>query len=76
MCTIRVESKTVMELECLKFNEKMKAEGAYCRHPDDYCKYRTSCIIFFMEKENRKAGNSPPAKEIEKNPNDPPVNNG
>jgi hypothetical protein len=45
-----------MELECIKFNEKVPADDAYCRHPDDYCKYRTSCIIYFMEKENRRSG--------------------
>lgn len=42
-----------MELECLKFNEKMASDGAYCHHPDDYCKYRTSCIINYLEKENK-----------------------
>jgi len=45
-----------MELECIKYKEKMDSAGAYCRHPDDYCKYRTSCIIHFTEKENGKAG--------------------
>ena len=45
-----------MELECIKYNEKMDSGGAYCRHPDDYCKYRTSCIIHFMGKDNGKTG--------------------
>lgn len=44
---------SVMELECLKFNEKMPSEGAHCRHLEGYCKYRTSCIIYFIEKENK-----------------------
>ena len=42
-----------MELECYKYNEKMQAEDAFCRHPGDYCKYRTSCIIQFMSGENK-----------------------
>ena len=42
-----------MELECYKYKEKMKAEGAVCRHPGDYCKYRTSCVIQFMSSENK-----------------------
>ena len=43
-----------MELECFKYKEKMKAEEAVCRHPGDYCKYRTSCMIHFMSSENKK----------------------
>jgi len=42
-----------MELECYKYNEKMVAEDAFCRHPGDYCKYRTSCMIQFMSGENK-----------------------
>ena len=42
-----------MELECVKYNEKMQAENAFCRHPGDYCKYRTSCMIQFMSGENK-----------------------
>ena len=41
-----------MELECQKFKESMPSDKAYCRHTGDYCKYRTSCIIWFLEKEN------------------------
>lgn len=42
----------MMELECVKYKEKMKAEDAVCKHPGDYCKYRTSCMIQFMSSEN------------------------
>jgi len=42
-----------MELECMKYNEKMQAEDAMCQHPGDYCKYRTSCMIQFMSSENK-----------------------
>lgn len=43
----------VMELECYKYNEKMQAGDAVCRHPNDYCKYRASCMIQFLSSENR-----------------------
>ena len=46
-------SNVVMELECFKYNEKMSAEDAFCRHPGDYCKYRTSCMIQFMGGEKK-----------------------
>lgn len=39
-----------MELECTKYMETMAAEKARCNHPDDYCKYRSSCIIHFVSK--------------------------
>ena len=47
-----------MELECVKYHEKMESERAACRHPADYCQHRTSCMIHFIEKENRNSGRS------------------
>lgn len=44
-----------MELECIKYNEKMSPEHAVCRHPGDYCKYRTSCIIYFLGREKERS---------------------
>lgn len=43
-----------MELECIKYKEKVDAEAPVCNHPEDYCRFRTSCMIHFMEKENRR----------------------
>ncbi len=43
-----------MEVECSKYHETMEAEQASCRHPGDYCRYRTSCMIVFLEKENKR----------------------
>ena len=43
-----------MKLTCSKYNEKVDSEHAVCRHPGDYCQYRTSCMIIFLEKENRR----------------------
>lgn len=76
MCTIRAGNEKTMELECTKFNERMKAEGAFCRHPDDYCKYRTSCIIYFIEKENNKSGKSSTVDEAIEKKNNSRVPNG
>jgi phosphoribosyl-AMP cyclohydrolase len=41
-----------MELLCEKYNETMSAADAKCRHPGEYCKFRTACIIHFMGGEN------------------------
>ena len=46
--------KRVMELECEKYKEKVDTANPVCNHPKDYCQFRTSCIIHFMEKENRR----------------------
>ncbi len=43
----------LMELECEKYREKGNSETPVCNHPDDYCQFRASCIIYFMEMENR-----------------------
>ena len=41
-----------MELFCEKHNETVNSESAKCRHPSEYCKFRTACIIHFMGGEN------------------------
>lgn len=43
-----------MKLVCEKFKDSMEAEEAECRHPNDYCQTRTSCIIVFLEKERKR----------------------
>lgn len=43
-----------MQLECEKYKEKVDFEHPYCRHPDDYCQFRSGCMIHFMEKENKR----------------------
>lgn len=64
-----------MLLECLKFNETMPAEDPCCRHPDDYCKFRTSCIIYFIEKENKRSRGPRTETGNEEDPGSAPVNN-
>ncbi|MEA3468378.1 MAG: RNA polymerase II-associated protein [Thermodesulfobacteriota bacterium] len=43
-----------MQLICDKYKETMESEDAECRHPDDYCQIRSSCIISYMEKERKR----------------------
>lgn len=43
-----------MELVCEKYKEKMETEGACCRHPDEYCKFRSACIIHFLSQESAR----------------------
>ena len=52
-----------MEVECIKYRERMSSEQAECRHPDDYCKFRSSCIIHFLGCEKKKEGAGPSATE-------------
>jgi len=58
---------SAMELECVKFKEKMSPDTARCRHPHDFCKYRTSCIIHFIstgkDNEGWAAGSVPEKQE-------------
>lgn len=42
-----------MELFCEKYHQGVAADGAYCLHGKEYCKFRTACLIQFMSKENR-----------------------
>ncbi|MDH5298821.1 MAG: hypothetical protein OEV91_07365 [Desulfobulbaceae bacterium] len=40
-----------MELVCEKYKEEMAEDEACCRHPKEYCKFRSSCLIHFLCKE-------------------------
>jgi hypothetical protein len=44
-----------MELECAKYGEKMDSAQAVCKHPGDYCQYRTSCMIQFITREQKES---------------------
>ena len=53
-----------MDFFCEKYNEKVNGENARCSHPQEYCKFRTACIIHFMGGENKSGSASEePAKE-------------
>jgi hypothetical protein len=43
-----------VKLECEKFKESMESEEAECRHPDDYCQTRQSCMINYIGKERKR----------------------
>jgi len=43
-----------MKVQCDKYKEIMDSEEAECRHPNDYCQTRTSCMILFLEKERKR----------------------
>lgn len=52
-----------MEIECVKYRERMSSEQAVCRHPSDYCKFRSSCIIHFLGSEKKKEEAAPADRE-------------
>ena len=41
-----------MDLFCEKYKETVPASKPVCRHPKEYCKFRTACVIHFMGGEN------------------------
>jgi len=41
-----------MELVCEKYKEVMQEDAACCRHPKEYCKFRSACMIQFVSMEN------------------------
>ncbi|MDW7771811.1 MAG: phosphoribosyl-AMP cyclohydrolase [Desulfobulbaceae bacterium] len=57
----------------MKYSEKLKEGSVCCRHPDDYCKYRTSCIVNFFEQENKRSSRLPAANNDNKIQNNSPV---
>ena len=57
-----------MELFCEKYNEKVAASKARCRHPKEYCKFRSACIIHFMGLEDTGSDSEEMANEGETMP--------
>lgn len=51
-----------MELVCEKHQERMDPAGAECRHPREYCKFRSSCIVHFLTREKKQEDKGRPAK--------------
>ncbi len=43
-----------MDLLCEKYNEKVDSDQAHCSHPVEYCRFRTSCMIHFIETEKKQ----------------------
>ncbi len=39
------------DLYCMKHGCSVDGETAACRDPKQYCKYRTSCLVWFLERE-------------------------
>jgi len=37
---------------CQKYNDRIEIDKNSCPHPDDYCRYRTSCMINMLCMEN------------------------
>ncbi len=42
-----------MELVCGKLNKKLDEGDANCPHGNNYCKFRTSCVIHYIEKQEK-----------------------
>jgi hypothetical protein len=49
-----------MELICEKYRDRMAATEAKCRHPTEYCKFRSSCMIRILAGEKAEDNDSPP----------------
>jgi phosphoribosyl-AMP cyclohydrolase len=57
-----------MDLFCEKYKEEVAAAEARCRHPKEYCKFRTACIIHFMGGEDSSTDSKDFANEEETMP--------
>ena len=47
-------ANAIQRLVCAKYNRSQGSQDPRCSDPELYCKYRTACLIHFMEKENRR----------------------
>jgi hypothetical protein len=44
----------VLDLVCEKYKEKVDSAQARCSHPVEYCRFRTACMIYFIERDNKR----------------------
>ena len=42
-----------MQLYCEKYRESLVGTRVVCRHPKEYCKFRSACLAHFMGKEEK-----------------------
>jgi hypothetical protein len=47
------KNKEHTEAFCLKYQETQALEEG-CKHPNDYCPHRQSCLIHFYSKEKKR----------------------
>jgi len=55
-----------MKLVCEKYQKKVARDNACCEHPGEYCRFRDSCMINFIERENRRRERGLPGQGMEK----------
>ncbi|MBI5556057.1 MAG: RNA polymerase II-associated protein [Deltaproteobacteria bacterium] len=53
-----------MDLVCEKYKEKVDSGQARCSHPVEYCRFRSACMIHFIERDNKREQR---LRELEKN---------
>jgi hypothetical protein len=41
-----------MDMFCRKYRETVSEEKVECRHTGDYCTFRSSCIVYFLSRED------------------------
>jgi hypothetical protein len=44
----------VLELMCEKYKQQVDAGQVRCPHPAEFCRFRTACMIHFIEQENKR----------------------
>lgn len=44
----------MLDLMCEKYKEKVDSEQARCSHPGEFCRFRTACMIHFIEQETKR----------------------
>ena len=50
----RKEAGQEQDFCCMKYNSSVPGDAVRCCDPTTYCKFRPSCLISFMEKEQKK----------------------
>ena len=61
-----------MELFCEKYKKKMAEAEAVCEHLEEYCKFRTACVINFITRERLRENR----REVEAEPEAKPADSG
>ncbi len=50
----RAEAAHARPLPCAKYDRYQDGRDPRCSDPELYCKYRTACLIHFMEKNGQR----------------------
>lgn len=57
-----------MEAYCEKYRQRLSGDELKCKHPSEYCKFRSSCIAHFVGKDTADSEDEKESADVVEEP--------